>query len=66
MQTEIRQTVPTGPEDMAKVSVPMGRLAEPIEISRVIAFLLSDEASFVNGSIYTADGGWIAGYEEVI
>ena len=62
MQTEIRQTVPTGPEDMAKVSVRMGRLAELIEISPVIAFLLSDEASFVNGSIYTADGGWIAGY----
>ena len=62
MQTEIRKTVPGGPEDMAKSMVPAGRLADPMELARVIAFLLSDEASFVSGSMYTVDGGWISGY----
>ena len=62
MQTEIRQSVPGGPEQMAKASVPFGRLGDPMELARVIAFMLSDEASFVSGSIYTVDGGWIAGY----
>ena len=35
-----------------------GRIAEPIEIANVIAFLASDEASFVNGANIMADGGY--------
>lgn len=38
-------------------SIPLGRAAQPEEIGEVIAFLLSDAASFVTGSIITADGG---------
>ena len=38
-------------------SSPMGRLGEPIEIGQVVAFLASDEASFVTGAEYFADGG---------
>lgn len=36
---------------------PLGRVIEPAEIARVIAFLLSDDASAVTGSTYLADGG---------
>lgn len=42
--------------------LPMGRLAEPAEVANVVAFLASDEASFVNGSAYTIDGGLTASY----
>ena len=38
-------------------STPLGRLAQPEEIASVVAFLLSDDASFVNGELLTADGG---------
>jgi meso-butanediol dehydrogenase/(S,S)-butanediol dehydrogenase/diacetyl reductase len=38
----------------------MRRAGEAAEIAAVVAFLLSDEASFVNGSVYSADGGAVA------
>jgi NAD(P)-dependent dehydrogenase (short-subunit alcohol dehydrogenase family) len=37
--------------------VPMGRCAQPEEIASVAVFLASDEASFVTGATYIADGG---------
>jgi NAD(P)-dependent dehydrogenase (short-subunit alcohol dehydrogenase family) len=39
---------------------PIGRPGEPSEIANVIAFLASDEASFVTGSVVLADGGMTA------
>ncbi len=39
--------------------LPMGRLGQPREMGRVVAFLASDDASFVTGSILRADGGQI-------
>jgi NAD(P)-dependent dehydrogenase (short-subunit alcohol dehydrogenase family) len=41
--------------------IPMGRIAEPEETGRAIAWLLSDEASYVTGAVLTVDGGALAG-----
>jgi A-factor type gamma-butyrolactone 1'-reductase (1S-forming) len=40
--------------------VPMGRVADPMEIARAVLWLCSDEASFVTGHALSADGGWLA------
>ena len=36
---------------------PLGRMGQPQEIAKVVSFLLSDDASFVNGSDWAVDGG---------
>jgi NAD(P)-dependent dehydrogenase (short-subunit alcohol dehydrogenase family) len=36
---------------------PIGRAADPIEIAEIVAFLASDRASFIVGSVVMADGG---------
>jgi NAD(P)-dependent dehydrogenase (short-subunit alcohol dehydrogenase family) len=44
---------------------PLRRFAEPIEIGRSIAFLASDDASFVTGTTLVADGGVMSRFYEI-
>ena len=41
-------------------SVPAGRLAEPVEIARVVLFLASDAASYMTGALVNVDAGYTA------
>jgi NAD(P)-dependent dehydrogenase (short-subunit alcohol dehydrogenase family) len=41
--------------------LPIGRFADPNEVAQVAVWLCSDQASYVTGSAYGVDGGYIAG-----
>jgi NAD(P)-dependent dehydrogenase (short-subunit alcohol dehydrogenase family) len=42
---------------------PLGRLLDPAEVAKVVAFLASDEASGITGSAFTVDAGLTAGFD---
>lgn len=46
--------------DMLVAGTPMGRLGNPEEIAAIVTFLASDDASFVTGAEFVADGGYTA------
>ena len=55
-----------GPHDRAAIrarltaNIPIGRYGRPEEVAALVAFLMSADASYVNGAAYTLDGGMLA------
>jgi 2-hydroxycyclohexanecarboxyl-CoA dehydrogenase len=43
--------------DALKRAIPLGRLAEPIDIARAVAFLASDDAGYITGQTLSVSGG---------
>lgn len=60
VEASLRQLDPDNPEEAGKAFVsvnPMKRFGKPEEVANVVAFLLSDEATFVNAAVVNIDGG---------
>ncbi len=51
---------PEALQQLAEATVPMGRLAEPVEIARVVLFLASEGASYMTGALVPIDAGYTA------
>ncbi len=57
--TEMVEAVPEKVLGGIRAKIPMGRLGRPEEVAKVVAFAVSDDASYVTGSNVMVDGGWL-------
>ncbi len=56
----IEATDENGGEALSMSIIPLGRVADPSEVSNLVLFLASDEASYITGGEYVVDAGMLA------
>jgi 3alpha(or 20beta)-hydroxysteroid dehydrogenase len=56
----VRPDDPASARPILTQGIPLGRYGQPEEIANVLAFLVSDQASFMTGTIVPVDGGTMA------
>ena len=58
MTTRLFTDLPQEKQQTLASQIPLGRIAEPEELARVVLFLASDDASYMTGSTVDVNGGW--------
>ena len=56
-EAELRGTTPEAVSSLYVADTPLGRLEQPADVARAVAFLVSDDAAFVTGESLAVNGG---------
>ncbi len=57
INTDLTDTLPEDIKDGLKDLIPLGRVGEPEEVAKAVAYLASDDAAYITGHVLTLDGG---------
>ncbi len=57
IETEMVAAIPKELLDATVATVPVGRLARPSEVARVVQFLVDDDSGYITGAMFTVNGG---------
>ncbi|GAX90401.1 3-oxoacyl-[acyl-carrier-protein] reductase [Effusibacillus lacus] len=59
IQTDMTAVLNDDVKETLSKQIPLGRLGDPEDIAKVVAFLASDDASYMTGQVLTVDGGMV-------
>ena len=59
IQTDMTDVLPENVKENLKQNIPLARLGKPEDIANLVAFLASEEASYITGQVIHVDGGMV-------
>jgi NAD(P)-dependent dehydrogenase (short-subunit alcohol dehydrogenase family) len=61
VRTRLAEALWKDNEDVVSASTALGRIGEPADVAAAVAFLVSDQASWITGETMVIDGGQVLG-----